>query len=318
MAQRTDDEKQPAAAVANTPETTARLPETKPESEVSPTDAESQNSTPPPIPAPVQQDPTIEAVGPPPDGGLVAWCQVLSGHLVVFNTWGFVISFGIFQPYYVEILKSDPSAVAWIGSTEVCLILLAGVFSGRLFDAGYCRAMLMLGSVMQLVGTFTASVSTTYWQLFLSQGLCAGIGCGLCFAPTIANVSSYFTTKRTMAISLGACGGAVGGIIFPLMARQLLPHISLGWTLRAMGLVQLIAYIIVLLLVRTRLPPRKSGALVDWPAFKELPYTLFAVGMFFTLWAIFFSYFYVSSTETCFLSNSYLSNIFLGSRLCIG
>lgn len=299
MAQWKDDEKQPAAAAANTPNASARLPETKLESEVSPTDAESQHSATPPVAAPVEQDPTILAVGPPPDGGLVAWCQVIAGHLVVFNTWGFVISFGIFQPYYVEILKSDASAVAWIGSTEVCLILLAGVFSGRLFDAGYCRSMLLLGSTLQLVGTFTASVSTTYWQLFLSQGLCGGIGCGVCFAPTIANVSSYFTTKRTMAISLGACGGAVGGIIFPLMARQLLPHISLGWTLRAMGLVQLVAYVIVHLLVRTRLPPRKSGALVDWPAFKELPYSLFAVGMFFTLWAIFFSYFYVSSPACC-------------------
>lgn len=35
--------------------------------------------------------------GPPPDGGLEAWTQAFMGHLVVFNTWGFVNSFGVFQ-----------------------------------------------------------------------------------------------------------------------------------------------------------------------------------------------------------------------------
>lgn len=35
--------------------------------------------------------------GPPPDGGLKAWTQALMGHLVVFNTWGYINSFGVFQ-----------------------------------------------------------------------------------------------------------------------------------------------------------------------------------------------------------------------------
>ena len=34
--------------------------------------------------------------GPPPDGGLEAWMQAFMGHLVVFNTWGYINSFGVF------------------------------------------------------------------------------------------------------------------------------------------------------------------------------------------------------------------------------
>ena len=30
--------------------------------------------------------------------------------------------------------------------------------------------------------------------------------------------------------------------------------------------------------LKQRLPPRKSGPMVEWPAFRELPYTLFAIG----------------------------------------
>ncbi len=36
------------------------------------------------------------ALGPPPDGGLQAWTQVLVGHLVLFNAWGYINSFAFF------------------------------------------------------------------------------------------------------------------------------------------------------------------------------------------------------------------------------
>ncbi|KAL7925945.1 major facilitator superfamily domain-containing protein [Trichoderma austrokoningii] len=234
-------------------------------------------------------------VGPPPDGGLWAWLQVVAGHLVVFNVWGYTISYGIFQPYYVQTLSLGPSAVSWIGSMQTCLIFLVGTFSGRAFDAGYLRHVLAAGLLMQLVGIFTTSVSTKYWQLFLAQGLCQGIGSGLTFAPTIAHVSTYFSNKKMLALACAACGGATGGVIFPLIAQQLMPKIGFGWTVRAMGLVVLVASVIILLLVRPRLPPRKTGALVDWSAFKEVTYVLFGISMFFTLWATYFAYDYARS-----------------------
>jgi len=37
--------------------------------------------------------------GPPPDGGFDAWTQALLSHLIVFNTWGYINSFGVFQTY---------------------------------------------------------------------------------------------------------------------------------------------------------------------------------------------------------------------------
>lgn len=52
--------------------------------------------------------------GPPPDGGLAAWTQVLMGHLIVFNTWGYINSFGVFQTYYVATLGHPPSDISWV------------------------------------------------------------------------------------------------------------------------------------------------------------------------------------------------------------
>ncbi|KAL7933116.1 putative translation releasing factor RF-1 [Trichoderma chlorosporum] len=232
------------------------------------------------------------AIEPPPDGGLKAWLQIVAGHLVVFSTWGYIISFGIFQPYYEQLLNLEPSAVSWIGSIQTCLLFLIGTFSGRGFDAGYYRPLLILGFLMQLVGIFMTSVATTYWQLFLAQGLCQGLGCGLVFAPTIANMSTYFSKKKILAMSAAACGGGTGGVIFPLIAQQLIPKIGFRWTVRVMGFVVLASSIIIVLLVRTRLPARKAGPVVDWSAFKEWTYVLFAISMFITLWATYFAYDY--------------------------
>ncbi|OAA34182.1 Major facilitator superfamily domain, general substrate transporter [Metarhizium rileyi] len=228
----------------------------------------------------------------PPDGGLRAWCQVLAGHLVVFNTWGYMISFGIFQPYYADMLSMEPSAVAWIGSVQMCLVFLVGTFAGRAFDAGYYKPALVVGSLLQLVGIAMTSLAREYWQVFLAQGICQGLGCGIIFAPTVANVSTYFSTKKSVAISFSACGGAIGGMVFPLMAQRLLPKVGFAWTIRAMGLVVLFSSVVVYLLVKPRLPPRKSGPIVEMAAFKESTYLLFAISMFFTLWAAYFAYYY--------------------------
>ncbi|QPC71932.1 hypothetical protein HYE68_002684 [Fusarium pseudograminearum] len=251
-----------------------------------------------------EQDQCCDTIEEPPDGGLQAWLQVVTGHLVMFNSWGYFISFGIFQPHYESEFSLPPSTVSWIGSLQVCLIFFIGTFSGRAFDAGYYRTALVVGLFLQILGIFMTSIASAYWQVLLAQGICQGLGNGVLFAPTIANMSTYFTRKKTIAISAAACGAATGGMVFPLIAQQLLPKIGFRWTVRVMGLVVIVVSSIVLLLARTRLKARKAGPLVEWAAFKEPSYVLFAVAMFFTLWPTWISYNYARQYATDKLGGS--------------
>ncbi|KAI4229149.1 MAG: hypothetical protein L6R36_001106 [Xanthoria steineri] len=233
--------------------------------------------------------------GPPPDGGLKAWTQSLMGHLVVFNTWGYIISFGVFQPYYVNALNRPPSDISWIGSVQIFLLFFIGTVSGRSSDAGLFRPTFVLGSIFLLVGVFMTSLSTTYWQLFLSQGICTGIGNGLIFCPSLALLSTYFSSKRALAIGFGASGSATGGLVFPVIVQQLLPKIGFGWTVRVLGLVMLLLQVVAFVFTKPRMPPRKTGPLVELAAFRELPYTLFSVGMFLSFWGLYFAFYYIGS-----------------------
>ena len=139
------------------------------------------------------------------------------------------------------------------------------------------------------------SLCTKYWQLFIAQGFCTGIGNGLIFCPALAVLSTYFSKKRSLAIGIGASGTATGGIIYPVIVQQLLPKVGFPWIVRVLGFVMLAISIIALAFTKTRLPPRRSGPMVEWAAFKELPYTLSTIGMFLNSWSLYFAFYYVGS-----------------------
>nr|POF13480.1 aspyridones efflux protein apdf [Quercus suber] len=231
--------------------------------------------------------------GPPPDGGLVAWTQCFLVHLTVFSTWGYVSSFGTFQTYYQTTLNVSPSAISWLGSTQIFLLFFIGTFSGRALDAGLFFPTYVTGSVLQLLGIFSTSFAKTYWQLFLSQALCTGFANGLHFCPTMSLLTTYFAKKRSFAVGLAALGSCTGGIVFPVIVQQLLPKVGFPWTVRVIGFVMLVTNVVTISLYRPRLPPRKSGPLIEWSSFREPPYLLYCIGMFFTFWGLYFAFFYI-------------------------
>jgi MFS family permease len=163
----------------------------------------------------------------------------------------------------------------------VFLLFFIGAFTGRITDAGYFRQVFLLGSALQVLGIFAAANATQYWQIFLSHGIAIGLGNGCLFCPSMAILSTYFSRRRNLAIGVAACGSATGGLVFPSIARQMLPTAGFPWAMRTIGFVQLAALIIANVFMKQRIPPRKTGALVDWAAFKELEYTFYAIGSFF-------------------------------------
>ncbi|KAF9885959.1 hypothetical protein FE257_012134 [Aspergillus nanangensis] len=244
----------------------------------------------------LRETPPANAISsPPPDGGIQAWLQVVMGHLVLFCTWGFINSFGFFQAHYEETWQVSASQVSWIISIQVFLLSFIGSFSGRLMDAGYYRYCLIGGFTFQTVGIFMISLCRHYWQVFLAQGVCCGIGDGLLFCPTNALIATYFAKRRSLALGIVLTGSSTGGLIFPLVVQQLLPKIGFPWTIRCLGFIVLFCFAVCLTLARVRLPKRIGGPLMELSAFKEVPYSLFVVGIFLALWAVYFSYFYIDT-----------------------
>ncbi|KAI9035768.1 MFS monocarboxylate transporter [Aspergillus affinis] len=229
----------------------------------------------------------------PPDGGLHGWAQVLAGHFIFFLTWGYSAAFGVFQTHYRHTLPESASTISWIGGVQVFILLLISALSGRATDAGYAKTLILVGSFLIVLGTFMTSVATVYWQIFLAQGVCVGIGMGLIWLPGVTLISTYFVRKRVFAVAVAASGTSTAGMIFPAIIQTLIPKIGFPWAVRCMGFVVLFIAVVINSVIHPRMPPRKSGPLVEWAAFKETSYVTLTFGIFLIYWTFFFVFFYI-------------------------
>lgn len=235
----------------------------------------------------------------PPDGGFTAWLHALLMHIVFFNTWGVANGYGVFQEYYTKSLGESPSSIAWIGSVQVFFLFAIGTVAGRLTDAGYFRIIFTAGVALQLLAIFMTSLCTQYWQIFLAQAVCLGIGSGFTFCPALAILSQYFKKYRAFAVGIAASGAAVGGLVYPVLINRLIFHNNVGfpWTLRAMGLIMFATYIPCLIFFKPRLPPTSSlgKQWTDTSAFKDLAFIFFSLSMFLSFWGLYFAFFFLGT-----------------------
>jgi hypothetical protein len=160
---------------------------------------------------------SVNNVNSIPNGGLRAWLQVAGSFFLFFNSWGIINTFGVYQTYYESaILAAEtPSTISWIGSVQAFLLMLVGALTGPVYDAGYFRELLAVGSFLVVFGHMMLSICTQYWQAFLAQAICIGLGTGCLFVPSVAILSTYFTTKVASAMGLAAAGSGMGkGFLF--------------------------------------------------------------------------------------------------------
>ncbi|KAI0160026.1 putative MFS monocarboxylate transporter [Hypoxylon sp. FL1284] len=178
-----------------------------------------------------------------PNVALQHWLQILSTFIVYFNAWGTILTAGVFQTYYEQaILRGQSSSnISWIATASAFLTLSAGLVTGPLYDQGFYRTLLLSGTLLQVFGIMMLSLCTKYYQLFLCQAVCIGIGAGTAFTPSVAALGACVTNPSTRAKVMGlvACGSSVGGVVYPIMFRFLVPRIGFPWTVRSIGFVAL-------------------------------------------------------------------------------
>ena len=194
--------------------------------------------------------------------------------------------------------------------------MVIGVVTGPIFDRGYLRTLLLVGSFLTVFGLMMTSIATSYYQVLLAQGFCVGLGSGCLFVPSLAVVATYFTTKRAFATGISVAGSSVGmcmrcclclrrselisasfvgGVILPITFRKLLPAIGFGWATRVLGFISLALLVVAILVLRTRVTPQQSRSLLRLSAFKSSPYTLHSLGIFVGFSGLYFPLFYVQS-----------------------
>lgn len=229
---------------------------------------------------------------------------------MTFCTFGYAQSFGVYEDLYVLAGASTPSNVAWIGSFQLFMVFAMGLPAGKLFDAGYFHhiqiagALLFVFSCVYYLRTEPYELMTLihnrlfmlslvdiskYYQIFLSQGVGVGIGCGLMFLPALSIQAHHWKKRRALAMGIVLTGSSFGGIIHPIMHNQLF-HRKTGfaWGVRASAFLILGLLVIANCLMTTRLPSRQGPKPNFGAIFRDVPYMIASLAVFFVLWGLYF------------------------------
>ncbi|EJF60629.1 monocarboxylate permease [Dichomitus squalens LYAD-421 SS1] len=242
-------------------------------------------------------EPELEYV---PDGGKQAWTVVLGSTLALFASAGMINAYGTFQDYYESTLlpSSSSASISLIGSLQVFFLYAGGPLTGRIFDAYGTSVLVPLGSVLCVFAMMMVSLTEKdhAYQLFLSQGVLFGLGIALMFNPSVAVVGHWFRRRRATAIGVVLSGGAVGGIVFPILLQHLIPIVGFGWAVRVIGFIIMACFILACLTIKTRLPLSRHVSwrtAIDLHGFKDIRYVLATIAGFLLFYALFIPYFYI-------------------------
>ncbi|ROW17074.1 hypothetical protein VPNG_01291 [Cytospora leucostoma] len=236
----------------------------------------------------------------PPDGGRAAWQTVAAGWLCQFCSFGFINALGTFQLVYQEdILKHDSSSsISWILTMQLFLMFFLSQPVGMVVDMFGPRAILIPTSVLAVGGLIGLSFARVYWQIFLAQSLCFGLGAAGIFVPGLVAASQYFKTKRALAVGIVASGSSVGGVIFPIFLDKLFNKVGFGATIRWTALMVGVLLVIANLLVVPPLKPKGWAArrsILSVAVFKKPSYLCFVGGSFLFFWGLFGPFNYLPS-----------------------
>ncbi|KAF2095281.1 major facilitator superfamily protein [Rhizodiscina lignyota] len=177
---------------------------------------------------------------------------LVSGFFAVFLTIGVNQAYGVFQSYYVSsssesnaILSPSEAAntalVAFIGTLAAGLTWAGSIFVNPLMArCSDPRYLTTAGAACMCAGYALAGFSSSIWHLLLTQGLLSGIGSSLLYFPILSTAPEYFDTHRGAAMGIILSGAGIGGLALSPLTNALLSSVGPRWTLRAIGLVNLV------------------------------------------------------------------------------
>ncbi|KAK5089765.1 hypothetical protein LTR70_006607 [Exophiala xenobiotica] len=183
-----------------------------------------------------------------PEGGLRAWSVVAGAMLLLYPSFGFMVSIGPVQDYLNQNQLSDYSSrdVGWIPSVFVYLALALGIWIGPLFDRYGPRWIALIGSV--------------------------GLAC----------VAHWFKERRGLTQGIAMIGSSFGGLTIPLILRATFPRYGYQWSMRILGFTFLACFVMGNILMRARIPPRRHTKIkvISLSIFGDLRFSLLTVAIF--------------------------------------
>jgi MFS family permease len=233
-----------------------------------------------------------------PEGGLQAWLVVVGAWCAMIPPMGLLNTLAVLQAWVSQnqLQGMAESKTGWIFSSYAFFITACGAQVGPIFDAHDIRVLLIPGSIGLVLSIIFLSLSTEFYQILLSFGVCGGISSSMLFNPALTAIGHWFCKRRALATGIACTAGGLGGIIFSLIIQYSAPRIGFGWAIRIIALLSLVFLLLANILLRKRLRPVSTAKiLIDFRLLRESKFAITVCAIFCVEFAVFIPYTYLSS-----------------------
>ncbi len=141
---------------------------------------------------------------------------------------------------------------AFTGGLSISCALLVAPLATYLIHLLGTRVVLNMGVFFETLSLIGSSFVTQRWQIFLSQGVCFGLGMGFLFVGSVGITPQWFHRRRGLAMGINAAGSGLGGLIYSLAVGAIIPRLGLSWAFRILGIVACVVNLVCANLLRDR------------------------------------------------------------------
>ncbi|KAI0159981.1 major facilitator superfamily domain-containing protein [Hypoxylon sp. FL1284] len=230
-----------------------------------------------------RQASSLESSLPPADSGKSAWLFLAACWVVEMLIWGFAFSFGVFQDYYsnnepfagsnsIAAIGTTASGIMYIGTPIAFLLCRLYPRLGRWFT--------IIGIVINSAAMAISSICTTVPQLILTQGLMAGVGGCLAYAPCDLYIDEWFVKRKGLAYGIVFGATTFGGCVLPLVLNALLDAFGLETALQIWAGIVFASTSPLAYFIKPRLPCSAASSVrhLDIRYFRSRAFTLHQIG----------------------------------------
>jgi MFS family permease len=168
----------------------------------------------------------------PPYAWVVVWACF--GSLAVI--FGVAYSFAAFFESYAREFDAQRADVSLVFGLCGLIYFVLGVGGGMLADRFGPRVTCVSGMVLIATGLLGTSLSGSMGAVYLSYGVCIGLGIALVYTPAIGCVQPWFTRRRGLASGIASAGIGAGTLVVPLVASALITALPWRDAMRLMAL----------------------------------------------------------------------------------
>lgn len=148
--------------------------------------------------------------------------------------------------------NTSPLMYAFTGGLSISCALLVAPLATYLIHLLGTRVVLNMGVFFETLSLIGSSFVTQRWQIFLSQGVCFGLGMGFLFVGSVGITPQWFHRRRGLAMGINAAGSGLGGLIYSLAVGAIIPRLGLSWAFRILGIVACVVNLVCANLLRDR------------------------------------------------------------------